>query len=633
MKIKFLTFIACFAIVATSLVGCKDDNIPEKGSEPGVGITEPDERLTGVWLLKSALNPETNKLEPVELEESAIFVASIQDHEAIYHELKSAGNKELAFYADADSLVIIDANIIDDIEKGIKNAGIEEFDFTQVSPANGNDPWFSKFKYEIVDNDSLVLYWRDPETSQVYYGGYSRMKDVEEAPSAETKGFFSWVADKFKTAVETVSNIVHEKARELARKMVDSMPDWMKKALDYGVSLADFCFGEDSSHEFNPPHSNTKDWENTNWISKFVDDIRIGEICIPGAHDACTGTMVYNSTMSGFVGIFVNADCQSLSISGLLNAGVRYLDVRTRSSLHAIPEKMAVSVYKDKNTFIPSVDIILSQTRDKEEAWAYHGPIDCNISLENVFAQVEDFLEENKNEFVIMRVAREALNLEKMGIIIPNEKETAVRLYHETEKKHKDHILAYRPDMKLSEARGKILLFNDDLPAAGTEKIGSYYVKEGKGDPNYTSHLENTGGMGDQCNWWEQNIYEIQSFDETVINQKINAFIELASRAKQYYNENGYIMAFNNQLNANTNVYTGLRCDYFAGIFNHYAYNMFIKDMENKTNMFVGGLYSMDYAGIETYHKKNKKGTTAVYGESMVWAIIDSNFQRLETKE
>ncbi|MDO4957467.1 MAG: hypothetical protein Q4E60_10680 [Bacteroidales bacterium] len=623
MKIKFLTFIACFAIVATSLVGCKDDDIPEKGSEPGFGITEPDERLTGVWLLKSALNPETNKLEPVELEESAIFVASIQDHEAIYHSIPDFINNELAFYADADSLVIIDVNIIGDMEESIKNAGIEEFDFTQVSPADGNAPWFSKFKYEIVDNDSLVLYWRDPETSKVYYGGYSRMKDVEEAPSAETRGFLSWVKDKFTTGIKKVTDYIGEKVDQLCHSIISSAPAWVKKAIEIGLEINDLSPLNISAHNFNPPHPNTKNWEKSKWISMLADDNCVGQLCIPGAHDACTGTISVLGAMTGVAGIAVNADCQNLTIPELLNAGVRYLDIRTRSSLHDFG-KVRVSL-PNFNIFTPQID--LSPTRKKEEAWTYHGPIDCGISLEKVFTQAEDFLKEHKDEFVVMRVSSEG----NQALDIPNEKATAVRLYHETERNHKDHILAYRPDMKLSEARGKILIINDDFPAEGTEKIGSYTKEEGKENPNYLSHLENTGTGDGKCKWYYQNIYEMLTFDKDKMKSKLDGIAELAVVAKNYYNEHGFTMAFNNQLNANTGIAAALKCYYFARVFNQATYNMFIKDMEEKTGMFVGGLYSMDYAGVENYMRITHPA--AVWGESMVWAIIENNFQRLKTKE
>lgn len=643
MKIKFLTFIACFAIVATSLVGCKDDDIPEKGSEPGFGITEPDERLTGVWLLKSALNPETNKLEPVELEESALFVASIQDHEAIYHSIPDFINNELAFYADADSLVIIDVNIIDGIEESIKNVGIEKFDFTQVSPVDGNSPWFSKFKYEIVDNDSLVLYWRDPETSQVLYGGYSRMKDVEEAPSAETKGIFgdafSWVKDKFTTGIKKVTDYIGEKVDKLCEAIVSNVPEWAQKAIEYGLAIDELQFGLlfSSIDVFKKPWDNTKGWEESKWISKLADDNCVGQLCIPGAHDAATGAMhtldFVNAPANAIAGIAVNADCQTLSITGLLDAGVRYLDIRTRSSLHNAPEKLKFKVdIPDLNQYA-GIDPLewKWQKNDLGEAWTYHGPIDCGISLEKVFTQVEDFLKEHKDEFVIMRVSSESCNLEKIGISFSDEKETAIRLYHKTENKHKDHILAYRPDMKLSEARGKILLFNDEFPVTGEEMVGSYYIKGDGGDPNYSCHLQLSKDKDNQCDWWEQNIYEMLTIDKAKIRSKTTAIIELAEKATEYYKKNGYTMAFNNQLNANTGLFAALKCYYFANVFNQLIYNMFIKDMQDKSGLFVGGLYSMDYAGANNYLRVNHP--VAVYGQHAVWAIIENNFKRLKTKE
>lgn len=58
--------------------------------------------------------------------------------------------------------------------------------------------------------------------------------------------------------------------------------------------------------------------ESINWMQHLPDDIKLCHVNIPGTHDSCA----FSCTLL--------AECQRLSITDQLEAGIRYFDVRCR---------------------------------------------------------------------------------------------------------------------------------------------------------------------------------------------------------------------------------------------------------------------------------------------------------------
>ena len=118
----------------------------------------------------------------------------------------------------------------------------------------------------------------------------------------------------------------------------------------------------------------------------------------------------------------------------------------------------------------------------------------------------------------------------------------------------------------------------------------------------------------------------MQLDDDNEINKKISLIKQVAEDAREYYKTSDQ-MVFNNQLNANTGNAVALKCVNFAQIFNERTFEIFLSNMLTGGKPYVGGIYSMDYAGTENYDRHVIPGkTTAVFGESAVWAIIENNF-------
>lgn len=136
-------------------------------------------------------------------------------------------------------------------------------------------------------------------------------------------------------------------------------------------------------------------------------------------------------------------------------------------------------------------------------------------------------------------------------------------------------------DIKLGEARNHILLLNDDLPSSKGDRIGSYYHKVGRGDPNYNCYIDIvTDKDSTAYSFWVQDMYEMKIDDQNSINKKIELIESVALDAREYYKDSDN-MVFNNQLNANTGNPVALKCVLFAQIFNSKTYEMFRGNMLN----------------------------------------------------
>lgn len=106
----------------------------------------------------------------------------------------------------------------------------------------------------------------------------------------------------------------------------------------------------------------------SDWVSRIPDGTRINELAIPGTHDAAAWTH-YSNIRSSTPGTWA----QRQSITEQLDLGVRALDLRVGWSLG----------------FGWSIGM-------------YHGPIYLNLTLQSVLTDVKNWLDQHKNEFVML---------------------------------------------------------------------------------------------------------------------------------------------------------------------------------------------------------------------------------------
>ena len=600
---KYLSIFIFLAlsVAAATLVACHDDDIDAPEPDPTPEVPESNDfnpLLQGIWMLTDEAEGNSADYTPVPLEEASLFVADPEGHEAVFLDFDEFIPYKMVLYADSSHLVSIEQTLFNNIAEALKKAGYGDIDYTNISAPEDDGIWFLEGDYKLLNDTTLILNFEHPDG--IISGKFRRMTEVEA--DFETRGWLGDVWDMVSSAVVS--------------------------AVDYGAQIWDEVW-ESSYHDFKADWDNTGGWKNETWMTSLPDStMPVCKISIPGAHDACTGTITE-------LGVRVNADCQVLTIPELLKAGVRYLDVRTRSSAYKVPDAIVVKVLD----VVP--DLVHSQVETLMHlefppvkdtiAWTFHGPIECQKSLESTFQDVIDFLDKNPKEFVIMRVCYESISMGFLGQT--DDKKNSIRLYHETEQQHKDKILPYRPDMTLGEARGKILLVNDDEIGDdfATLRIGAYYHGVGDLQPHYGSYVDYSvktekDSTYYKFGWKVQNLYEMQWREKDKQNLKKKYIEQLAHDAMVDFRDHD-TFTFDNQLNANTGKYLGLRCEYFANIFNQFTYNMLVDNMKSGDSPLVGGIYSFDYAGVENYDKFLKKSkTTAVYGQSVVWAIIERNF-------
>ena len=172
-------------------------------------------------------------------------------------------------------------------------------------------------------------------------------------------------------------------------------------------------------------------YERPDWMGELPDELLLSDLSIPGTHE----------TMARYPGFWDAAQCQTISLKGQLEAGIRALDIRLR---HA-----------------------------RDSLFLYHGDINqYGIFDTDVLAVVDTFLADHPDEAVIMRV-------QKTGTDTDNR-----RTFADTFEWYRDS-LAYAPIFwrgeppgsfdgapRLGEVRGKIVVLQD---FAGADDQGNAF--------------------------------------------------------------------------------------------------------------------------------------------------------------
>lgn len=115
----------------------------------------------------------------------------------------------------------------------------------------------------------------------------------------------------------------------------------------------------------------------SNWITPLDDDIYVSQLSIPGTHDAASK----ECTSVGRT--------QDLTIEEQLNMGIRAFDLRPTCPDYSggfFGQGASCLFNSGNNRFLP----------------IYHGIANCNITLADVFTIFNEWLNENKKEFIIV---------------------------------------------------------------------------------------------------------------------------------------------------------------------------------------------------------------------------------------
>ncbi|MGE6376670.1 phosphatidylinositol-specific phospholipase C [Peribacillus muralis] len=184
------------------------------------------------------------------------------------------------------------------------------------------------------------------------------------------------------------------------------------------LSMTSIAFAE--SH---PGYSYESDigYQNPKWMSKLEDSKRISEISIPGTH----GSMALHGASLLDENLTRN---QTMALSQQLNTGIRYVDMRVR---------------RVNDSFV-----------------MHHGMVNQKAKFEDVLKDTIQFLRDNPNETVLMRLKEEY------------DAENGSLSFEEIFKRYKDSDASYfwdpnsvtlseRNNPKLGDIRGKIVILQN----------------------------------------------------------------------------------------------------------------------------------------------------------------------------
>lgn len=239
-----------------------------------------------------------------------------------------------------------------------------------------------------------------------------------------------------------------------------------------------------------------QDNDNSRWMSNLDDDAFVCQLSIPGAHDACA------SSFSGILSPIYKslAQTQSKSVQDMLPSGVRAFDLRPCVS----GNKLHIN----------------------------HGAATTSYDFDPIMQQLCSFVDANPTEFCIVIIRHETEgdgNSSKFGDLLQNSLSGV-----------KDHLIDFRPNLTVGEARGKILVLSRDAYTAPVYGGRIVDLRDNRSDINEMLGGHCYGNGTYKCAWWVQDCYEFSD-----IGVKKQAILNMLSRSSALERSYGYTWAVN----------------------------------------------------------------------------------------
>ena len=304
----------------------------------------------------------------------------------------------------------------------------------------------------------------------------------------------------------------------------------------------------------------------TTWMSGLDDKAFVCQLSIPGAHDACA------SSFSGFLSAIYKAaaQTQSKSVEEMLPLGVRAFDLRpcvSGSKLHI-----------------------------------NHGIATTSFDFDPVMAQLCTYLDAHPSEFCIVIIRHESegdSNNAGFGSML---QESLSRI--------KDHLVDFRPNLTVGEARGKILFLSRDeydAPIRGGRIVD---IRDNRSDINDMLGARCYGPASNRTAWWMQDHYEYS--DEAT---KQRAIRDMLARSTTLAGGYTYTWVVNQ-----TSGYKGSTATASAYQNNAKTSNKYMQELL-ASGSYDGpaGLVLMDYAA--------DGDNAGYYGLSLTKALVAHNFR------
>ena len=333
----------------------------------------------------------------------------------------------------------------------------------------------------------------------------------------------------------------------------------MKKIILFLVALVG-CFSAKSQ---------VTDYEN--WMAGLDDNAFICQLSVPGAHDACC------SSFSGWsaIGAAVAGKVQTKSVQQMLPLGARAFDLRP-------------AVKDGKLTIC-------------------HGILVTSFDFNTIMQQLCTYLDAHPSELCIVTIRHE--------VEADDGDTNFASMLQESLASVKDHLVDFRPNLTVGEARGKILFLSRD--AYDEPLYGGRIVDLS----NNQSEIENMlgghcyGPSTNKCSWWAQGYYEYSD-----VNDKKNAILAMLTKSCELAGKYSYTWVDNGPAGYK-GTGTNSACQDNAKACNPYLQGLLSSGNYNGP----AGLIFMDYCC--------DGDNSGYYGLSLTKELINHNFRYTMSKQ
>ena len=315
------------------------------------------------------------------------------------------------------------------------------------------------------------------------------------------------------------------------------------------------------------------------WMTAIDDDTKIAMLTIPGTHDAATSTC----SAAG--------KCQTLTISGQLEHGVRAFDLRPTM---------------DNNSTLGNI---------------YHSILDTSVSMGDAMEYFDSFLKTHPGEGIIV-IMRYESERQIFGSIAEDNYKTAMKNFLWNNRIYQSRMAAFNKSMTMKDLRGKILIISrNDLSPVSTFET-AYTQWSHSNSVGEALQIYGTGGLG---RIYVQDMYSAEkngnSSEADFLAKKKELVCKLLDITVPFreYDQNNWVI----------NYCSGYAGSSFAS--DSYAKNAAstnpaaLEHIQAHTGKGFTGIVMMDYAGTDTYEVGGS--TFSVSGKSLTEALIMNNFQ------
>lgn len=623
-----LLFVAALA----SFSACTKDN-PENGDPIS---TKADKKIKGIWEVVSFRMSGSNLMD---YNPTSYFVIDPASDDFVIMYKASEGEQT--------GLPGMQAMKMQAGKKDIKLVRIENFGpFVESRDERLVD---NVFQYE-VSKDGDELFFTVPALS------FLSESEMAAEPEATTIN----ISLRRDTSAETAVGEVSTTGPETKGWLTDFFKPYVQVGL-WVIEAVDYVTDKFTSNFIDPYTNNVKNkkwnnsgWKPENWMSLLPADMLVCNVNIPGSHDSATAIKNMESLAKT-----VNANCQDLYISEQFNVGARYFDFRVGTQYVVELLKMIRRV--------PTQE----ECDSVEDLNIYHGNFCTDSQYKATLDQLAQMIRAGgDSEFIIVNTQWEELSCgllaaadlwadgKLVGEDHANEVKRemkyasmniAARLQRELNEKYENKLfLPYRPDLTVGEARGHIIImmsnYNKEIALANTQASYIFDWPDKDYRPAHicayadnerskrTSDPYNIVRDGQGYNMLVQSHYEMRLSEDAKIGQKKTDMLDLAQKVTQWNIEEGKRILGFNSMNANAggDAFYDLDVHEFAHQFNGPAFDMYVDNMKNspEDKRFHSGIVSMDYLGCDSYRPGVIAPSVDVYGDMLLWAVIESNFYK-----